>query len=187
VRQQEFFERVVRGLESLGIPYMVTGSVGAMLYGEPRLTNDMDVVVELPAEAVLRFLALFPPPEFYTPARETMRTEIGRRGQFNVIHSGSGSKVDFIIRKDTAFAREEFARRQVSAFSEGLDCRSATPEDIVLSKLMSYREGGSEKHLRDIGGILRVSDDRIDMTYLAKWVAVLGLTREWDRARGSRE
>jgi hypothetical protein len=181
VRQQEFFEHVIRSLEKIGIPYMVTGSVGAMLYGEPRLTNDMDLVVRLTVESVAPLLAFFPSPDFYAPPPEIVRDEIRRQGQFNLIHVGSGSKVDLIIRKSTAFAREEFSRRRVSPFSESLDCQTAAPEDIVLSKLMSFREGGSEKHLRDIRGMLKVSGDEIDLTYVASWVDQLGLTSEWSR------
>lgn len=111
MNQKEFFEKVLRALEELKIPYMITGSVGAILFGGPRLTNDMDVVVELPIGAMERLCGEFPPEDFYLPPREVIRSEIDARTQFNLIHVGSGSKVDFIIRKENDFARAEFARR----------------------------------------------------------------------------
>jgi hypothetical protein len=183
VTQREFFELVVRTLEDLGIPYMVTGSVGAMLYGEPRMTNDMDVVLELTPSWIDPLLSRFPPAEFCSPPHEVVLDEIHRRGQFNIIHSGSGSKVDLILRKTTDFAEEEFSRRRPCTFTEEVDCQSASPEDIILSKLLSFREGGSEKHLRDIRGVLGVMGDAIDREYILRWVGRLGLTRVWERVR----
>ena len=173
--QKEFFESVLTFLETSKIPYMVTGSVGSILFGEPRLTNDMDVVVELSADSVDRLSREFPPQEFYLPPVETMRAEIESRRQFNLIHVGSGSKVDFIVRKEREFSRTEFARRMRVQFSESLQACSATPEDIILSKLQYYQAGKSEKHLDDIRGMLRISGNDLDMPYLKGWAGKLGL------------
>ena len=91
--------------------------------------------------------------------------------------------MDFIIRKDTEFARTEFLRQGRVPFSEGFDASCATPEDIVLSKLDYYRKGGSEKHLADIAGMLRVSGKILDLPYLAHWTSRLGLEAEWEKSR----
>jgi hypothetical protein len=186
VTQQEFFERVLLTLESLDIPYMVTGSVGAMLYGEPRLTNDMDVVVVLAPRHVQPLIAAFGEPAFYVPSSDVILDAIRERGQFNVIHIDSGSKVDLILRKETDFALAEFARRQRVVFTERLESQSATPEDIILAKLLYFREGQSGKHLEDIAGMLRVRGDQLDRPYLEQWVARLGLGGEWELARQRR-
>ena len=183
MNQRQFFEHVLRTLEDLRVPYMVTGSVAAIAYGEPRLTNDMDVVLELAAESVDRLAAAFPAGRFYFPPHATVNAEIVRRGQFNVIHVESGSKVDFILRKDSEFSRTEFARRKSVPFTGELEAISATPEDIILSKLRFYEESRSEKHASDIRGMLRVSGDSLDLEYLEGWAARLGLSSAWRAVR----
>lgn len=167
---------------------MITGSVGAILYGEPRLTNDMDLVVELSGESVDSLAAAFVPPDYYFPPREAVSSEIAARRQFTLIHVPSGSKVDFIARKDTDFARCEFGRRRRVVFSEALDAVSATPEDIIVAKLRSYASGGSQKHVEDIRGILKVSGHLLDLSYVQDWVERLGLTTIWEgvQAKGER-
>ncbi len=136
MRQQQFFERVVAALESLEIPYMITGSVGAMLYGEPRLTNDMDVVVMMAPHHIQPLTNAFNEPAFYVPPPETILDAIRQRGQFNLIHVDSGSKVDLILRKQTDFALAEFERRRPVVFTEHIESQSATAEDIIVAKLM---------------------------------------------------
>jgi hypothetical protein len=182
VTQREFFEKLLQALDANDIPYMVTGSVGAMIFGRPRLTNDLDVVVELDPKQVDTLARQFDSEDFYFPPREAVREDIARRGQFNILHIRSGSKIDIILRKETAYAREAFARRTRVPFTAHLDAASATPEDIILSKLLFYREGGSEKHLADIQGILVVSGQVLDRAYLARWVDQLGLAAEWQSA-----
>ena len=181
--QQQFFERVIVVLESLEIPYMVTGSVGAMLYGEPRLTNDLDVVVVLAPRHIAPLTAAFTDPAFYLPPADVILEAIRQRGQFNLIHVDSGSKVDLILRKQTDFAQTEFQRRRPVVFTERVESQSATPEDIILAKLQYFREGQSHKHLDDVAGMLRVVGAQLDRAYLEQWVARLGLTSEWTLAQ----
>ena len=184
--QREFFEKVLRDLESLQIPYMVTGSIASMMYGEPRLTIDLDVVIELDPSRIDALSASFPAPDFYFPPAEFVHDYVRRRGQFSILHVKSGSKADMIIRKDTGFAQTEFQRKRRVPFSPTLDVASATPEDVILSKLLYYREGESEKHLRDIHGILVAWRDRLDRPYLQEWIKRLGLDPEWAKAEAYR-
>lgn len=66
----EIVNFLIRPFNATGIPYMVTGGTAAILYGEPRLTNDVDVVVDLhPAEAE-RLLRVFDPADYYGPPIE---------------------------------------------------------------------------------------------------------------------
>ena len=181
--QQQFFERVVAALESLEIPYMITGSVGAMLYGEPRLTNDMDVVVMLAPRHIQPFIEAFDDPSFYVPPPETILDAIRQRGQFNLIHVDSGSKVDLILRKQTDFALAEFERRRPVVFTERIESQSATAEDIIVAKLLHFREGGSQKHLDDIAGMLRTMGTDLDQGYVDNWIARLDLAHEWNLAQ----
>ncbi len=83
---QELLERLVTALERLHIPYLITGSVASMAYGEPRLTNDIDVVVDLNETHVQGLLAQFSPEQFYL-SDEAIRDALVRKGQFNIIHA----------------------------------------------------------------------------------------------------
>ena len=65
--------RLLQPLNSTQIPYMVTGGLAAIIYGEPRLTNDVDVVLQLDPEDAERLLAVFPAPGYYVPPLETVR------------------------------------------------------------------------------------------------------------------
>ncbi|MEK6705234.1 MAG: nucleotidyl transferase AbiEii/AbiGii toxin family protein [Bdellovibrionota bacterium] len=173
----ESFLLVIKKLESAGIPYMVVGSIASMAYGEPRLTHDMDLVIDLPPQDADKFEELFTLDQFYCPPNEVIRTEVVHRGQFNLIHHDSGLKVDVVIRKMTPHAKEEFTRRQRIPLWEGVEVFVASPEDVILKKLDFLRQGGSEKHITDIRGIL--SQTQIDQNYLNHWIKELGLEREW--------
>jgi hypothetical protein len=162
---------------------MVTGSVGAMFYSIPRMTNDMDIVVELPCEKVLPLIGEFPPPTFYAPPEDFIEEQIKNRGQFNIIHVESGSKVDFILRKNTPFGVDEFSKRKKLPLQDQSTIVVASPEAIILSKLCFYRQGGSEKHLIDIQNLLHISKDQVDFSYLENWIDTLKLSKEWEKAQ----
>jgi len=176
----ELLRRVAETLEGLGLPYFITGSMAAIYFGDPRLTNDIDIVTALPLEKVGTLCGAFPAPEFYV-SEESARSAVSRRGQFNVIHTFSGLKVDLIVVPDTPFNRSRFARARPIPVEPGFAPPFSSPEDLILKKMDSYREGGSEKHLRDIAGVLRVSTEKIDRCYIAEWAGRLGLTEIWEQ------
>ncbi len=175
----ELLEQVVETFERLRIPYLVTGSVAAMAYGEPRLTNDLDIVADVRTAQIPDLLAAFPPESFYL-SEEAIREAIRAQRQFNIIHPGSGLKVDVIIRKDTPFDHSRFARARALRPVESYEAAFASAEDVIIKKMEYYREGGSEKHLRDITGMLQVSGEEIDETYIVEWADRLGLRAIWD-------
>ncbi|MBH0181632.1 MAG: hypothetical protein HP490_08165 [Nitrospira sp.] len=175
----ELLDRLVSALERLQIPYLITGSVAAMAYGEPRLTNDIDVVVDINEGHVNGLLAQFPSSEFYL-SNEAIRDALARKGQFNIIHPASGLKIDVMIQQGTAFEQSRFGRARLVHFTERQGGRFAAPEDVILKKMEYYREGGSEKHLRDIAGILKVSAGTIDESYIGLWANQLGLLDIWE-------
>ena len=170
---------VAAALDRVQLPYFVTGSTATILYGQPRLTNDIDVVVRLEVSKIGDFCAQFEGDEFYL-APETVQRAVESRGSFNVIHPSSGLKVDFMVAADTDFNRSRFARARELEIS-GEKARFASPEDVILKKLEYFREGGSEKHLRDIAGVLEVSGSDLDFDYLNKWAEALNVTEEWQR------
>lgn len=136
----ELLERVVQTLERLRIPYLVTGSVASMAYGEPRLTNDIDVVAGIRAEHVAGLLASFPAEEFYLDD-EAVHDAIDHETQFNIIHPASGLKVDVMVRKDTPFDRSRFARARLLRPAESYTAAFASAEDVIIKKMEYYREG----------------------------------------------
>ncbi len=176
--QDDLLRHVVRACETLGLRYFVTGSMATIFYGEPRFTNDIDVVVDLPAEAIPRFAAKFPPNEFYL-SEESVRHAVRRRSQFNVIHPASGLKIDVMIPAGDAFDRSRFARTRTLHPAPDLEAVFASPEDVIVKKMAFYLDGGSEKHLRDIAGVLDLGADEIDRRYIADWAERLDLQDVW--------
>lgn len=175
------FSAIVQRLEANNIQYMIVGSIAAMIYGEPRLTHDMDLVIDIAPQDAKRFEALFPGSDFYCPPLEVLSSEIVHRGQFNLIHHDTGLKIDCVIRKETEHAKAEFDRRRKTPFWEGLEATIASPEDVIIKKLDFYREGGSEKHVSDIRGIL--AETEIDQVYLQAWIEKLNLSTAWRKVQ----
>ena len=175
----ELLQKIVEVFEHLHIPYLVTGSVAAMAYGEPRLTNDIDIVAAVEERHIGDLLKAFPSNEFYVD-EETMRKAIRDGGQFNIIHPASGLKVDIIIKQNTPFDSSRFGRLRRIYPAESYQANFASPEDVIIKKMEYYKGGGSEKHLRDIAGILKISGETVDKDYIAEWSRRLGLTEIWD-------
>lgn len=179
--QAELLRYLVEVTEDLGIPYMVGGSHAAMYYGEPRLTRDVDIVAMLTLERLPALLQRFPPDQFYVDA-DAAREAVDTSGQFNIIHPGSGLKVDVYVNPDTPYDRARLARRHKLPLAPGVDAYFARPEDVILYKLLYARDGG-ELHLRDVVGIIRVSGPDLDERYLVDWADRLGVRVAWERAR----
>lgn len=112
----ELLERLARAFDELDIPYLVTGSVATIAYGEPRFTNDLDVVVRLPLSAVDAVLAVFPEGESYV-SRDAMLDAIGRSTQFNILHPRSGLKIDVMVAGPSEFNASRFGRARRLAIS----------------------------------------------------------------------
>lgn len=160
-----------RRLADAGIPYMVTGSTAANFYAVPRMTRDIDIVVELSERDVGRVVEIFQE-DFYME-REPVLEAIRGRGAFNIIHTAHVIKVDFVVRKDSDYRREEFSRRRRVAV-EGHDLFMVAPEDLIISKLDWARETRSEVQLADVRNLLACVEG-LDRDYLAHWTNRLGL------------
>ncbi len=176
----DLFLVFVREFEALGLTYMLTGSVASTLYGEPRVTHDVDLVLDLPPRMVRRFAGAFPLDRFYCPPEEVLIQEVLRRqrGHFNLIAQDTGFKADVYLANEDVLHEAALAHRRRLTV-EGVDLWVAPPEYVIVRKLEYYREGGSEKHLRDIRAMVRVSGDLIDQARLTTWVGRLGLEAEW--------
>jgi hypothetical protein len=174
----ELLAYLAAALARLGLRYFVTGSVATVFYGEPRFTNDIDVVVELLPARAAPLVAAFPPPDFYLDLEAAERAA-RNHGMFNVIHPRSGLKIDFNVSDGGAFDRSRFERARPVRVGAGVEVSFASPEDVVVKKLQFHRAGGSEKHLRDVAGVLRVSGADLDRDYIASWAERLEVTDLW--------
>jgi hypothetical protein len=158
-----FFSYAVGVLESLEIPYMVVGGFAAIFYGEPRLTIDVDIIVDMRLSHIRPFVAAFPILDYYV-SEGAIRDALQRRYPFNVIQPTTGAKIDLVPLPRDPFSRAAFERRQRIEYDvSGRSAAFITPEDVVVAKLIAFRETGSDKHLRDARGVLVTQWDRLDM------------------------
>jgi hypothetical protein len=162
---------VTARLESGRIAYMVTGSIAVSLYAEPRMTRDVDLVVELQPTDTERLVAMFGA-EFSCDA-DRIRDAIVRQSMFNLIHTVAVVKIDVIVRKDNAFRKEEFRRRRQAAIN-GVPMWVVSAENLILSKLDWARSSRSELQLRDVRNVI-TAQPALDWPYLDEWAARLGL------------
>jgi len=178
----------VARLEDAGVRHLVTGSVAATLYGEPRATHDIDLVVALSAAGRDALATAFPEEEFYVPPPEVVEAESERasRGHFNIIHHASGLKADIYLVGDDELHAWAFSRAHEYRIGD-LAVHVAPPEYVIVRKLEFYSEGGSPKHLRDIRAMLDVSADLIDVATIADWVRKRGLIEAWAEAQNARD
>ena len=167
----QVLKEVVRRLDDAGIPYMVTGSIAANFYTVPRMTRDIDIVVELSERDIGRFIPLFEKDYYLEP--EAVRGAVKNKGMFNLIQDEYIIKVDFVVRKDTPYRRREFSRRKKVSV-DGQDLYIVAPEDLILSKLEWAKESKSEVQLVDVRNLLK-SVKRLNRGYLVRWAKQLGV------------
>lgn len=166
-------------LERLGLPYCVTGSVAASVYGEPRLTADVDIVLLLRVRNIDALRSAFPDADYYVPPDETLKLELARdtRGMFNLIHHASQFKADiYLAARDPLHAWALAQRRRIEL--DGGGAWVAPPEYVILRKLEYLREGAQDKHVRDIRFMLATSV--VDRSFVEFEVARLGLRTQWE-------
>ena len=174
---EAFLDRLTSLIEEAGITYMLTGSLAAAYYAEPRATRDVDLVIAVSPDQLEGLVNRLDRDGLYVSleaAREALRTE----GQFNAIDPASGWKADLIPRKGRRFSREEFSRRRRVEVL-GRELPLVTPEDLIVAKLEWSRRGDSERQLRDAFGILVQLGAELDREHIERWVGELGLEREW--------
>lgn len=164
--------------ESRGVAYHVVGSMASIAYGENRFTNDVDIVADLRLAHVDDLCNQFGPPDYYL-ARHAVEDAIRRQFQFNIIHIPAGLKLDVMIPQRTEYAALQQRRALRLTDPDGLSAVFSAPEDVILNKLIYFQLGGSEKHLRDISGILKVKGSTVDRGYITEWAEKQGVVEEW--------
>lgn len=178
----------VRPLNQLRIPYMVTGGVAAVVYGEPRFTRDIDLVIELRPRDARRFADAWSAADFYVPPVEVIEEESGRpaHGHFNVIHHQTAMRADVYLPGGDPLNAWALAHKVVRRIDDD-EVFLAPIEAVMLSKLRYYQMGKSDRHLRDIHQMLRISGDLVDRAELERWAARLGVEGELQQAQDFQE
>ncbi len=177
----ELFTIFTDPLEALGLRYFVTGSVACTIYGEPRLTHDIDLVLGIGAPDARRLVQAFGEDEFYCPPEEAIVLEShrDRGGHFNIIHHATQFKADIYLMGGHPLHAWALAHRKRIEVDADHTLWVAPPEYVILRKLEFYREGGSDKHLRDIRGMLSAGTT-LDAPFLKDQLAALDLSSIWE-------
>lgn len=167
-------------LNKLEIDYVVTGSVASIIYGNPRLTHDIDLVININSLQVTDFLAQFDPDKFYVPPAEVFQIELKRdaHGHVNIIHLESGFKADLYFA-----GKSDLQMWALNKYSEteffNMSFRLAPVEYVIIQKLLFYREAKMQKHIIDIQGILEHSKEIIDFELLNFYIDKYKLDDIW--------
>ena len=177
----DLLRRLTERLDGSGIPYMIVGSLASTYYGQPRSTQDIDVVIDPTATSLRAFLGSLSAEDYYASEQAALDAFDGR-GMFNVIDHATGWKIDLIILKRRPFSQEEF-RRRTAARMLGQEVHIASAEDTILSKLEWAAQSASQRQERDVAGILDVKGESLDADYIERWAKVLGVDQVWRRLR----
>jgi hypothetical protein len=181
MQDPDFINLFVMPLEKARIRYMITGSVASSIYGEPRNTLDIDLVVLPAPEQVKQFPDIFSEDDFYLPPTEVIAIESRREvnGHFNIIHHQTGLKADIYVSRNHPCLTWALAHVRRLQTSTG-DISVAPPEYVILHKLGFFKESGHQRHLRDIAGM--IEQQELDQTYLMHQIESLHLAKEWQAA-----
>lgn len=167
---------------------MIAGGVAAIVYGEPRLTQDIDLVVALHPRDAATLSTQFPDTQFYCPPVEVIAEEAARDafGHFNVLHLESDARADVYLTGNDALARHGLSTKRMVTLA-GLSVPIASPEHVILQKLRFRQQGASERHLRDVRAILRVMGSAIDVAALAQDAGALSVAAQWQEMMNLRD
>lgn len=179
----QFILLILETLETTGVEYMIGGAIAAWAWGEPRSTQDLDVVVNLPVKSIGRFSKELEKRGMLLPADIILDRVADDRGDvpLSVIHALSGYKADiYLVREGDELRRDAFQRRQLVDYGPPINkVYIHSPEDLILYKLIYLGLSGQPKHSRDIKAILSAQKSGLDLEYLIKWIEILGLKSLW--------
>ena len=168
--------KIAKILKRLDIPYLITGGIAVLIWGRPRFTADIDIVVELRENDIKKLRkALIALSKSGYIDEEMMQRAIVHQEEFNFIDNITGVKVDFwILKKDDPFDVSRLKRR-VTKDILGRKVYFTTAEDLILIKALWCKESLSSRHLEDIESILKISVRKLNMRYLKQWAKKLGV------------
>jgi len=178
-----FLKLILDALKAAKVEYLIGGAIAEWAWGEPRATQDLDIVINLPIKAVGRFSKELENRDMLVPADIILDALMEVRADIplNAIHMYSGLKADLYLMRDGDELRESaFQRRLLVNYGPPIgEVYVHSPEDLILYKLMYLGLSGQPKHARDIGAILKAKKDQLDYGYIDGWVDRLGLNSLW--------
>jgi hypothetical protein len=184
LRFEDFLKIILTVLDRAGIDYMIGGAVAAWAWGEPRSTQDLDLVIYLSTEKVNILSKELEKVEIYLPAEIIFENILEERADLpiNAVHGASGYKAEmFLVRETDEFRKLAFQRRVKVDFGPVLGKVFVhSPEDLILYKMLYYSFSQQTKHIRDIGAIIGVMNERLDYGYIQKWARQKDLTAIWE-------
>ena len=178
-----FLQLVLEALKAARVKYLIGGAIAAWAWGEPRATQDIDIVIDLPIRAVGKLSKELNKRDMLVPAEIILDTLLENRADIpiNAIHIDSGLKADlYPVRAGDELRRSAFQRRQRVDFGPPIGrVYIHSPEDLILYKLLYFGLRQQSKHSRDIAAILRTKKDQLDFAYIEEWATRLGLNSLW--------
>jgi hypothetical protein len=181
---EDFVRLVIEALDAAGVSYLIGGAVAAWAWGEPRATLDLDLVVDIPLEAVGRLSKELEKRNILVPAEVILDNILETRADLpiNAIHMYSGYKADlYPLREGDELRASAFARRRKIDLGAPLgEVYLHSPEDLIIYKLWYYTLGQQTKHTRDITSIVLTLGNELDYSYIKLWVNQLGLSSIWE-------
>lgn len=180
----DLLSRFAAPLTRLGLRYMITGGAAAIVYGDPRLTNDLDVVLAMTPDDAPRVIAAFQADDTYVPPVEVLETEAARRthGHFNVIHGLTSLRADVYIAGDDPLHAWGLERRRTLQVGP-LQISLAPPEYVIVRKLEYAAQGGGDRHLRDIRRMLDRGLVPVDEEVIGQFAMERGVIALWNTVR----
>lgn len=168
---------IVKILKRLKIPYIVTGGIAVLVWGRPRFTADIDIIIELTEKHASDLeVALMAMGKAGYIDRDSIVEALASQGEFNYIDGNTGVKVDFWILKGKDPFDESRLKRKKSLLVLGNKIYFTSPEDLLLIKLKWHKKSGSSKQMEDAESILQISGKKLDMKYIKKWAAILNVS-----------
>jgi hypothetical protein len=167
----DILKDVTGKFDKLGIQYMLTGSLAMSYYAQPRMTRDIDLVVEIHLGMIEKIEQIFKA-DYYLSI-DSIRDAVENEFMFNFIHNKSSIKVDCIVRKNETYREIEFDRRKKIQLAD-TNIFIVSKEDLIISKLFWIKESNSELQKRDVKNLLISGFNR---EYLLNWINKLDLMK----------
>lgn len=182
-----FLKLVLEALKAARVDYLIGGAIAEWAYGEPRATQDIDIVIDLPIDSVGKFSKELEKRDMLVPAEIILDTLLEDRADIpvNAIHMYSGLKADlYLVRSGDELRSSAFQRRQRVDYGPPVGrVYVHSPEDLILYKLLYFSLSQQPKHSRDIAAILQAKGDQLDFGYIDGWTTRMGLTSLWKEIR----
>ena len=178
-----FLKLMIEALDAAGVEYLIGGAIAEWAWGEPRATQDLDLVVKIPIKAINKLSNELAKRDMLIPAEIILDSILEDRADIplNAIHMYSGLKADlYPVREGDELRNSAFRRRQQVDYGPPIGkVYIHSPEDLILYKLIYFGLSQQSKHSRDIAAILKSKKDELDLNYIEEWVTRLGLNSLW--------